>query len=202
MQKKFRPNSTAYPNFLFDIMHTLKEGELRILNVIVRQTYGWHKDRDPISLSQMMALTGLSKQGVLDGREGLKNKNVIGFEIVNSITEYFVIEPEELAKNLAVQEVDNVKIEQPASQNRTNLDVHTVDTQKKELQNKSTKESEPSQSEKPKKEFKTFHDFAKHSLSQSTYNDLLKHKTPDGLPLMLARYWQQFQISHPGAPYK
>jgi len=122
----FEPNTTPYPNFLFPKMCILKEGELRVLNVIVRQTYGWHKKRDKISISQMIKLSGLSRQGVLDAKDGLVLKGVIGWEIIGGITEYWVIESE------PVKNLDVVKIEQVASLNRTNEPVKIVDIQKKE----------------------------------------------------------------------
>lgn len=141
--QEFVPTTTQYPNFLFDLMPSLKEGELRLLNAIVRKTYGWHKQRDKISLSQMIELTGMSKQGVLDARERLINKKIIKAEMVNGITEYMVIVPDDLPVNkVDVNKKEVVQIEQPASLNQSQVDVYNVDTQKKVLQNKNTKEKE------------------------------------------------------------
>ncbi len=58
------PNYTQVPNILFEIMHDLKEAELRVILAVARKTFGWHKKTDRISFSQMMKMTGLSHRGV------------------------------------------------------------------------------------------------------------------------------------------
>ena len=59
------PNYTQVPNEFFDEMiPNLKEGELRILLVIMRQTLGWKKERDRISLSQIAKKTGMERKSV------------------------------------------------------------------------------------------------------------------------------------------
>lgn len=141
---EFKPNTTQYPNFLFDLMPTLKEGELRLLNAIVRKTYGWQKQKDRISISQMIELTGMSKQGILDARERLINKNIIKAEIVNGIMEYMVVIPD--VNEMDVNKKEGVNLEQMSSLNQAQMDVHQVDIQKKELQNKNTKEREREES--------------------------------------------------------
>lgn len=132
---EFKPNTTAYPNFLFEIMHLLCESEIKVLNGIVRKTYGWHKEKDKISLSQMMKLTGLSRQACQDGKDGLVKKGIIKAEIVDGITEYMVIEPDQ-SKQATSLLGDKPSLLEPKKV------VVEVDTQKKELQNKSTKERE------------------------------------------------------------
>ncbi len=66
-------NSTPVPNCLFDsILPTLKPAELKILLIIIRQTYGWidprfpkkRKQSDWISQSQFQHKTGLSRKAV------------------------------------------------------------------------------------------------------------------------------------------
>lgn len=60
--------TTQVPNILFDKhLPTLTEGELKILHIIIRQTYGWidcstgiRKTRDRITQSQFRSKTGLS----------------------------------------------------------------------------------------------------------------------------------------------
>jgi len=57
-----QPNFTQTPNEFFDaIAKTLKEGELRVLLVIMRQTFGWRKEWDRISLSQLATKTGMER---------------------------------------------------------------------------------------------------------------------------------------------
>lgn len=51
----FIPNSTQNPNVFFDwIFPFLSKGELQCLLYIIRRTYGFHKKKDRISLSQFV----------------------------------------------------------------------------------------------------------------------------------------------------
>lgn len=61
------PNYTQIPNAVLDAMADMSDAELRIVVAIARQTFGWHKKRDKISLSHLRRLTGMSRQGVLNG---------------------------------------------------------------------------------------------------------------------------------------
>lgn len=63
------PNFTAVPNRIFELMPDMKEAELRVTLIIARQTFGWHRRSDKISLSQLMKMAGMSRQGVLNGIE-------------------------------------------------------------------------------------------------------------------------------------
>lgn len=59
------PNYTQSPNVLFDeIFKTLKEGELRIVLVLIRQTFGWHKEWDQISIRMLADKTGMERRSV------------------------------------------------------------------------------------------------------------------------------------------
>ena len=73
-----KPNHTQIPNVLLDEqMCEMGEAELRVVFAVARKTFGWHKERDRISLSQLMKLTGLSKQGVLNGTEDAIQRGVL-----------------------------------------------------------------------------------------------------------------------------
>ena len=64
------PNYTKVPNLLFDHMADMGEAELRCTLAIVRKIIGYHKDRpEPVSYSQLEQLTGMSRQGVIQGVE-------------------------------------------------------------------------------------------------------------------------------------
>lgn len=66
------PNSTQVPNVLLDeIMPLLKLAELKVMLVIVRQTYGWRKDSDKISLTTFQKLTGLSRWPIVQALDKL-----------------------------------------------------------------------------------------------------------------------------------
>lgn len=64
-----KPNHTQTPNSFFDVslpkIKTL--AELKVILAIIRQTFGWHKVADQISLSQLEKSTGLSRESVSNG---------------------------------------------------------------------------------------------------------------------------------------
>jgi phage replication O-like protein O len=70
--------TTQVPNIVFDtLLPTLTESELKVLLVIVRQTYGWHKERDWISHSQFVKKTSLSRRSVSSALKSLSSKNIV-----------------------------------------------------------------------------------------------------------------------------
>jgi len=80
------PNSTPVPNCLFDeILPTLKPAELKILLIIIRQTYGWidprfpkkRKQSDWISQSQFQHKTGLSRKAVSTALASLIGRKLV-----------------------------------------------------------------------------------------------------------------------------
>ncbi len=72
------PNYTQTPNDLFDKwLPDLNESELKVLMVVIRKTFGWHKDIDRISISQLQKITGLSETSVLNGIKSLIQKELI-----------------------------------------------------------------------------------------------------------------------------
>jgi len=84
------PKGTIVPDDVFDVLlPQLSDPELRILLYIIRKTFGWKKDSDNISLSQMVSgITtkdgrvldrgaGLSKSSAIRGIQGLAKKGVI-----------------------------------------------------------------------------------------------------------------------------
>jgi phage replication O-like protein O len=86
------PNYTQTPNDLFDeMLPDMGLSELKVVLVIIRKTKGWHKERDRISLSQLMKLTGLSRQGVLDGILRAMQRGIVGREASGRSYEYFLI---------------------------------------------------------------------------------------------------------------
>lgn len=87
----FEPNTTQVPNYVFALIPNLSEAELKVLLAVVRKTYGWHKDADKISVSQLEKMTGLSYSAIKKARASLRAK---GIQLVKqkgngrSITEY------------------------------------------------------------------------------------------------------------------
>jgi phage replication O-like protein O len=84
------PNTTQIPNEVFDtLMSRLSGGELKVLLYICRRTFGFRKDSDSISLSQIAHGittkagrildhgTGLSKRHVINALKALEKRNII-----------------------------------------------------------------------------------------------------------------------------
>ena len=89
------PSYTQTPNEFFDeLAPRLTEAELRVLIYVIRRTFGFHKQADAISLSQMTdgittgdgqtldLSTGMSRSAVWRGAKGLVEKGVLSVERV------------------------------------------------------------------------------------------------------------------------
>lgn len=63
------PEYTQMPNAILDNIGKMGNAELKIVLAVCRKTFGWQKREDRISITQLEALTGLSRQGVIDGIE-------------------------------------------------------------------------------------------------------------------------------------
>lgn len=72
------PCYTQFPNEILDEwMPKLSPSEFKIISKIIRQTFGWKKESDNISLSQIIKSTGISRQGVINGIKKLEEYNLI-----------------------------------------------------------------------------------------------------------------------------
>lgn len=71
------PNYTQIPNIVFDLMPEMEESELRVVLAICRMTFGWHKDRDTLSLTQLEKLTGLSRPSVKTGIDAAMGRGLV-----------------------------------------------------------------------------------------------------------------------------
>lgn len=77
------PNHTQTPNSLFDeLLPLLGFAELKVVLIICRKTFGYHKRKDQISISQLMKLTGLARQRVLDACKSLIDKKIIEKKVI------------------------------------------------------------------------------------------------------------------------
>src|SRR5919199_5862205 len=85
-----KPNYTPVPDELFDEqLPDLSGAELKVLLYIIRRTFGFKKESDNISLSQLLKGittkegtlldrgTGLSKKTLLETLNALEEKNII-----------------------------------------------------------------------------------------------------------------------------
>ncbi len=88
MAKLAPPNYTPIPNELLDRMDDFTPAEFKVLMAICRKTFGWHKQREVISLTQLEKMTKLSRSSVhdaltaLDERGLLERTKVVGSQSV------------------------------------------------------------------------------------------------------------------------
>lgn len=72
------PNYTQTPNDLFDeLMRDMGEAELRIILAVIRNTFGWHRDKFQMSIRGMSRTTGLTIKSVQIGAEQLEKRGLI-----------------------------------------------------------------------------------------------------------------------------
>ena len=123
------PNYTQIPNVILDdLMHDMTESELRVVLAICRKTFGWQKIRDRLSISQLMELTGMSNNGVLNGltagiKRGIIKREARGqgfiYELIIQTEEKnshkkpvnLVIEPINVVNRLDTKPVNEVNIQ-------------------------------------------------------------------------------------------
>lgn len=121
------PNYTQTPNLLLDEhLPDMGHAETKVVLVVVRKTMGWHKRADVISLTQLEKLTGLSRQGVLNGIEDAIERGVLQREKAGSSYAYsLVVNEVDYPPDQVVNEVD-----QGSQRSRPEV-VNEVDPQKK-----------------------------------------------------------------------
>jgi phage replication O-like protein O len=72
------PRHTQTPNDLFDsLMAEMNEAELKVVLAAIRQTLGYHRNTDEISLTQFERMTGLSRETVVIGIECAIDRGVL-----------------------------------------------------------------------------------------------------------------------------
>jgi len=82
------PNFTQVPNEIIALMADMGDCELLVVIAICRATFGWHKKRDRISITQLEAVTGLSRQGVLNGTAQAMERGIVTRFAVSNGFEY------------------------------------------------------------------------------------------------------------------
>lgn len=142
------PNYTQIPNAIFELMADkdahLTEAELRVILAIARKTFGWHKKRDKISLSQLEELTAMTRKSVKSGIDAAIERGIVrrtpdkndargGF-----FYELVVEEPNEQTsiKNTLVENLYQYKIDTRTSVNSIPELVQNLPPQKKEKEKK------------------------------------------------------------------
>jgi phage replication O-like protein O len=102
------PNHTQTPNAFFDVVMPQIEtmSELKVTLAIIRQTHGWHKNEDVLSLSQLQKLTGMRRESVVDGVERALGRGSIVRRKVGQSYSYglkVVRKPDQLAESASPQ---------------------------------------------------------------------------------------------------
>ena len=71
-------HTTQVPNEVLDTcLPVLTVAELKLLLIVIRQTFGWRKARDRISHSQFVEKTGLGKRSVTEAITSLIEKGLV-----------------------------------------------------------------------------------------------------------------------------
>lgn len=74
-QQGFRsPNYTQTPNDLFTMLPDMRETELRATLIMIRQTFGFHRGEFKMGVAKLARLSGLSRQGALDGAQAAEKR--------------------------------------------------------------------------------------------------------------------------------
>lgn len=73
----YEPNYTQIPNSVISAMPKLSEAEFKVIMAICRKTFGYHKEKDRISLSQLETLTGMSRSSITNALKGEQLKRLI-----------------------------------------------------------------------------------------------------------------------------
>jgi len=72
------PNTTQVPTFLIDVvMPIISNPTTKVMLFLVRKIYGWGKEKDLISLSQIQKGTNLSRISITRALQELEEKKVI-----------------------------------------------------------------------------------------------------------------------------
>lgn len=129
-------NSTQIPNYILDIMMPqLGDTEFKIIMVIARQTYGWHKEADKISYFQLIKKTGASNGAVAIAVKSLREKGLI--KVLDVKGKQLFTKEECRGKELFYKvNVTSPKIGVDLSRNRTPESGDTKETYTKTLNNK------------------------------------------------------------------
>lgn len=87
-------NFTQVPNKIIEALMkiNLPAYEGRLIQAIIRKTYGYHKSKDKISYSQFEELTGIGRRHIGRAINSLEEKNLIRIDRSKSINTYSINE--------------------------------------------------------------------------------------------------------------
>jgi hypothetical protein len=103
---------TKTPNYIYDLYPLMKEAEIKVVSVVIRQTIGWHRDAISLSVAEFERMTGLTRPSVISGIKAATERGILGRKEDGNSFSYWIIEPvedDELVKNFNHQESELVK---------------------------------------------------------------------------------------------
>jgi hypothetical protein len=126
-RRRWLPNSTQIPDHFLDfVMQDLTESELKVALYVLRRTFGFQKDGDRISLSQLVdgitrrdgrqldRGTGLARSSVVRGIKGLEGRGLLQVHRSPGTKQNA---PETTYYSLTIEDVeDSPKLQPPQSQ--------------------------------------------------------------------------------------
>jgi len=137
------PKYTQTPNlFLDEHLPEMGAAETKVVLAVIRQTFGWHKQKDRLSISQLMELTGLSNRAVIDGTRQAMERGVIDRQKKGNSYEYWLVVDGEDTSQARDQGVNNAHTPcEDTSQEGVN-EAHTQKKGKETTQKKSPRARE------------------------------------------------------------
>lgn len=133
-----QPNYTQIPNVFLDrqMQKMTSLAELKVAMAVMRQTFGWQKKADQISMSQLVDLTGLSRPSVIEGVKLALKHGIIDREKRGNSFSYWLVVKKVNQEETASQEPAS-KESKPETVKKINQQVvKQVNPQKKEEQKK------------------------------------------------------------------
>lgn len=87
------PNYTQVPNDYFDLIMEMTEAEIKILSVLIRSTFGYHRDEIQVSVRELATATKMSTSSVWIGAEKLESRGLIERSVSksNTVTNWRVV---------------------------------------------------------------------------------------------------------------
>lgn len=138
------PNYTQVPNELFDEwMLKLTPAEFKIIMKICRNTFGWQKEKDQISISQINKYTGLSRVSICSGIKKLEEYDLIECHRSNNKTTCYRVRVDATSKlslpvdgNLVNSVYHTSKLSLPDDAKTSKLSLHTKESNINKVLNK------------------------------------------------------------------
>ena len=128
------PNYTQTPNlFLDEHLPEMGCAETKVVLAVIRKTFGWHKDKDRLSISQLMEMTGLSNRAVIDGTRAAMERGVIDREQDGDSYRYWLVIDDEDTSQGGVNKAHR------GCEDTSQKGVNEAHTQKKEKETKGKK---------------------------------------------------------------